>query len=404
MIDLKKHAIPAVLLASFLLRAAYALYTGNTFIYPDEGAYNSLALSMLSGPDWGGLFQTREPLYAITIWLTYKLTGPSPLAVKLLQAALSTYGAFLLHRTSRGLFGAKAAFFTLILFAFYPFSVFYDARLLRESLLSFMGIAVLYLSLKPAGGKGRYLIAASALAGLAATAKTIFMFYWAPFIAAAVLLRRISPAAALASAAAFVLAVAPLAVHNHAHTGKFFLTRGQMFNLYLPLVAPKELLGTPEENTYWLKHPVYTKGMTLPEAERDAFFTAELKQEVRERPLNFAQRTAWRFFKLWRLYPHRGLEYPAGSWLLLCAISLLSDGWLIPLGLWGAFALRGRLRELYPVYIYLASFTMIYSLSWSQMRYRLPLMPAVILLCSPLLLELIKKTGIKLPGDETDKC
>ncbi|HNW43902.1 MAG TPA: glycosyltransferase family 39 protein [Elusimicrobiales bacterium] len=398
MTDLKKYAVPAILTASFLLRAGYALYTGGAFIYPDEGVYNNLALSMLSGPDWSGLFHNREPLYPAMIWLTYKITGPFPLAVKLLQAALSVYGVFLLHRTSRGLFGPKAAFLTLLISAFYPFSIFYDARLLRESLLAFLGIAVLHVSLKPGAGPRR-LIAASALAGLAAMAKTIFLFYWAPFAAAALLLRRVSPAAALACAGAFTLAVAPLAIANHSDTGKFFLCRGQIFALYTPLVSAKEVHGTPGEEAYWQKNPVYVEGMALPEAERDAYFMARVKEEIQTRPLNFADRTLWRFLKLWRLYPNRVPEYSAGNWLLLSAISLMSDGWLIPLGFWAAFALRGRWRELYPVYIYLASFTMIYSLSWSQIRYRLPLMPALILLAAPLAVKILAKAGVNVPGD-----
>ncbi|MCX5792370.1 MAG: glycosyltransferase family 39 protein [Elusimicrobia bacterium] len=402
MTDLKKHAVPGILLASFLLRAAYAFYSGNGFGYPDEAVHHNLALAMLSGPDWGGLFHSREPLYPLLIWLTYKVTGPLPLAVKLLQAALSCGGAYLLYRTSRDLFGGRAALLTLLIFAFYPFSVFYDARLLRESLLSFLGIAVMHFSLKPCGGKGPCIIAASALCGLAAMAKTIFMFYWLPFIAAALLLRKVSPGAALASAAAFTLAVSPLCMYNYKYTGKIFLTRGQMFNLYTSLVVPKEVLGSPQEDAIVGAHPVLKEGMSLPEA--DAFFTARVKEEMRSRPLNFAQRSGWRFLKLWRLYPHRGIDYSAGSWLLLTAVSLLSDGWLIPLGLWAAIRLRSRIKELYPLYIFIGSFTVIYALSWSQMRYRLPLMPAVILLCSPVLLEFITMTGVKFPAEETKKC
>ncbi len=402
--DLKKYSVPGILLASFLLRAAYALHSGGGFIYPDETLYHKTALAMLSAPDWGGLFHNREPLYSVLIWLTYKVTGPLPLAVKLLQAALSSAGAYLLYRTSRGLFGAGTAFITLAVFAFYPFSVFYDARLLRESLLVFLGIAVLHFSLKPCAGKGRCIIAASALAGLAATAKTLFVFYWLPFILAALALRKLSLGAALAAAAAFILALSPLLAYNRAYTGKFFLTRGQMFMLYVPVVVPKEAILSPDEYAVLAQNPVYAAGMALPEEERDAFFKARTKEEILARPLNFMERTSWRFFKLWRLYPHRGPEYSAGNWPLLTAVSLLSDGWLIPLGLWAAFRLRGRLKELYPVYIYLCSFTAIYSLSWSQIRYRLPMMPAVILLCSPLLFELIKRTGIKFPGEENDKC
>ena len=396
----KKYFVPGVLAASFLARAAYALYTGNSFIFPDEGFHHGLAVSMLSSADWGGLFHNREPLYPVLVWLTYKLAGPLPAGVKLLQAALSTFGVYLLYRTAAGTFGRGAGRLALLLAAFYPFSIFYDARLLRESLLVFLGIAALYFALKP-GGRARDAAAASAVAGIAVMAKTVFLFYWPPVLLAGLLLRKLRPAAALAGAAAFLAALSPLLVYNYSHTGQAFLTRGQLHNVYVPIVVDLEVPGTAGENEALYAIPEYKAGMALPEAERDVFFKARILEELRLRPGNFARRTAWRFFKLWRPYPHRGLDYAAGSWALLAAVSLLSDGWLIPLGFWAAFSLRRRLGELYPVYLYVASFTLIYSLSWSQMRYRLPLMPALLLLAAPLLARAAGKAGLDFFKEET---
>jgi 4-amino-4-deoxy-L-arabinose transferase-like glycosyltransferase len=379
----KKYFVPVVLLASLLGRALYALQTGNVLIYPDENVYHGLALKMFS-PDWAGLFHSREPLYPALVWLTYAAAGPNPLAVKLLQAALSTAAIYLLYRTVAGLFGRGAGRLALFVSAFYPFTIFYDARLLRESLLVFLGIAILYFALKP-GGRVRDTAAASAIAGLAVLAKTIFLFYWLPVLLAGLLMRKIRPAAALAGAAAFLAALSPLLVYNYSHTGKAFLTRGQLHNVYVPVVVDMAVPGSREENKALNSIPEYKAGMALPEAERDAFFKARILEEMKLRPGNFVRRTAWRFLKLWRPYPYRGMDYAAGGWALLAAVSLLSDGWLIPLGFWAALTLRRRFGELYPVYIYLASFTLIYSLSWSQMRYRLPLMPALLLLAAPLL-------------------
>lgn len=396
----KKYFVPGALALSFLARAAYALYSGNSFIFPDEGVYHGLAGSMLASADWGGLFHNREPLYPALVWLTYQITGPFPLAVKLLQAALSTAAVYLLYRTVSGLFGRGAGRLALLGAAFYPFTIFYDARLLRESLLVFLGIAALYFALKP-GGRVRDTAAASAIAGLAAMAKAVFLFYWLPALLAGLLMRKIRPAAFLAGAAAFLASVSPLLIYNHLHTGKAFLTRGQMHNVYVPIVVDMAVPGTPGENEALHRIPEYRAGMALPEAERDAYFKALVLKELRLRPVNFARRTAWRFFKLWRPYPHRGLDYGAGSWALLAAVSLLSDGWLIPLGFWAAFSLRRRFGELYPAYIYVASFTLIYSLSWSQIRYRLPLMPALMLLAAPLLARAAGKAGLDFFKEET---
>lgn len=399
----KRNFVPVVLLASLLARVLYALKTGNTLIYPDENVYHDLALRMFS-PDWAGLFHSREPLYPAMVWLTYAAAGPSPLAVKLLQAALSTLAVWLVYRTALELFGRGAGRIALLAAAFYPFTVFYDARLLRESPLFLLGAASLYFALRPSGGRTLNLCAASLLAGLGAMMKSILLFYWLPFILAALLLKKASPGAALAAVTAFLLAISPLLAYNYRHTGGLFLTHGQMFNLYLPLVAPPELIGTPAENAYMAADPVIAAGMTLPAPERDAYFKQKVLEQVHTRPWNFIKRTAWRFAKLWRPVPHRGIDYAAGNWALLAAVSLLSDGWLLPLGFWAAFRLRRRFPELYPAYIYVAALTAIYSLSWSQIRYRLHLMPAFLILAAPLLARAADRLNLDLFKEDIEKC
>lgn len=399
----KKYFVPGVLLAALLGRTLYVLHTGDSLIYPDENVYHSLALAMLS-PDWSGLFHSREPLYPALVWLTYSVAGPSPLAVKLLQAGLSTLAAWFVYRTALELFGRGAGRLALLATAFYPFTVFYDARLLRESLLFLLGASSLYFAMRPAGNKNLNLAAASFLAGVGATAKSILLFYWLPFLLTALLLRKAQPRAALAAAAAFLLAVSPLLAYNYRHTGGLFLTRGQMFNLYLPLVAPPELIGTPAENAAMAADPVFAAGMALPAAERDAYFKARVIEQVKLRPWSFVKRTAWRFAKLWRPVPHRGIDYAAGNWALLAAVSLLSDGWLLPLGFWAAFRLRRRFAELYPAYIYVAALTAVYSLSWSQIRYRLHLMPAFLLLAAPLLARAAGRLKLDFFKEDPEKC
>ena len=389
-----RRAVAAVIAASFAVRAAYCLHTGGALIYPDEQAYHGTALQMLGGADWGAIFRTREPLYPLFMWLAYKVCGPLPLAVKLLQAALSCCWVWLMYRLTLGLFGRRAALAALLMAAFYPFSVFYDARLLRESLLVLLGTAAAGAAMWPGWSPGRRLAAASALAGLAVLAKTVFVFYWLPLAAAALLLRRVTVRQALLAAALFAAVLSPLVVSNYRGTGRLFLARGQMFNLYAALVQPADSHGAPDENARIMEIPEYRAGLALPEAERDAYFSALVKKELRERPGHFARVTAWRFAKLWRLWPYRGIDYSAGSWAALAAVSLLSDGWILPLALWAAWRLRGRAGELYPAYIYAGSLTLIYSLSWSQMRYRMPIMPLAIMLAAAALPGLLARAGI----------
>ena len=119
----------------------------------------------------------------------------------------------------------------------------------------------------------------------------------------------------------------------------------------------------------------------LPPAEQDKYFSKAARAEILARPGNFARKTLLKFTKLWRPVPYKGMNYTHG-WLLLALISLLSDGWLLPLGLYAGIKTAGRWRELFPVYAYVAVFTGIYSVSASQIRYRLPLMIPLIIASS----------------------
>lgn len=384
----------AALAGAFLLRVFYVLHSGNAFAYPDEADYHAIALNILSGPLSPECFHNREPLYPLLLSLVYGAAGPHPLAVKLLQTCFSAAGMYFIHASARLLFGGRAAVIALLLAAFYPFSIFYDARLLRESLLFFWSPAIIFFSLKAAKENGRHSCTAALFTGLAVLTKTIHLVYWPAFILAGLAYKKLSLKQAGLSTLVLSAVLSPLLLFNYAHTGTAFLSRGQNFNLYQSLVLPDSIVGTDGEAAAIAKDPVFAAGMKLPPGEQDKYFSKAAREEIMARPGNFAHKTLWKFGKLWRPVPYRGKNY-THSWLMLALISLLSDGWLLPAGLYAGIKLWGRRRELFPVYAYAAVFTAVCSLSWSQIRYRLPLMPFFIIFSAFLLDAWLKprKTG-----------
>ncbi|HBA61879.1 MAG TPA: hypothetical protein DCZ92_13915 [Elusimicrobia bacterium] len=370
--------ILAALAVAFILRLAYALHSGDAFAYPDEAEYHGIALNLLAGPLAPDSFHNREPFYPLLVSLVYRAAGAHPAAVKLLQACLSMAGLYFIYGSARLLFNRRAAAIALLIAAFYPFSVFYDARLLRENLLFFWAPAIIFFSLRAFRLDGRCSYAAALFTGLAVLTKTIHLFYWPVFILAGLLLAKLSLKQAAFSTLILLAVLSPLLLFNYAHTGTAFLSRGQNFNLYQSLVLPDAVVGTDEEAAAIMKDPVFAEGIKLPPAAQDKYFSKATRAEIKARPGNFIHKTLWKFGKLWRPVPYKGKGY-AHNWLPLALVSLLSDGWLLLLGLYAALKLAGRWRELLPVYAYVAVFTAIYSLSWSQIRYRLPLMPFFII-------------------------
>ena len=117
------------------------------------------------------------------------------------------------------------------------------------------------------------------------------------------------------------------------------------------------------------------------EIERDAFFYKKAKELIKKEPKNFIRRFFIKFFKLWRLYPHRAKTY-AHSDNLLMIVSLLSYGLLLPFFIYGAIISLKNLSNTFLLYLPLISYSLIYSIYWSQIRYRLPLEPIVIIFAS----------------------
>lgn len=376
--------VAGALTASVLARLAYVLHSGNAFTYPDETTYHEMALNMLASGFSPASLQNREPLYPLLIALTYKIAGAAPLAVKLLQVCLSAAGAYFVYLSAALLFNRRAAFIALAIAALYPFSVFYDARLLRESLLVFLSCGIGLFSLKATVSDKKHCYAAALFAGLAVLTKVVALFYWPVFILLGLFYRKLDLRRAALSTLVFLAVLAPLFLINYSCTGRLFLVRGQNFNLYQSLVLPDEIVGTDAEAAAIAADPVFAAGKRLPMSEQDKYFSGQTARFIKSHPLVFIRKTAWKFGKLWRPYPYKGMEYTY-SWVLLVVISLLSDGWLLPLGLFAAVKLAGRRRELFPVYSYVLVLTGIYSLSWSQIRYRLPMMPFFIVFAAYLL-------------------
>lgn len=366
--------LSAALAASFLARLAYVLHSGNSFTYPDEGVYHKIALDIISSGFSPDSLQNREPLYPLLVAMIYKIAGVAPIAVKLLQVCLSVAGAYFVYSSAALLFNRRAAFIAFAIAALYPFSVFYDARLLRESLLLFLSSGIMLFSLKAAAGYKQHCYAAALFTGLAVLTKVVVLFYWPVFILLGLLYRKLDLKGAALSTLVFLAILAPLFLINYSHSGRLFLVRGQNFNLYQSLVLPNAVVGTDAEAMVIAADPVFAAGKKLPLAEQDKYFSEQTARFIKSHPLVFIRKTVWKLGKLWRPFPYKDKDY-SHSWGLLVVISLFSDGWLLPLGLFAAVQLAGRRRELFPAYAYVLVLTAIYSLSWSQIRYRLPLMP-----------------------------
>jgi hypothetical protein len=162
------------------------------------------------------------------------------------------------------------------------------------------------------------------------------------------------------------------------------------YNLYTTLIVPEEDRGTAREleiergDALWPRLIAMSSLMTDDGSQQEAFLAAA-KSYARAHPAAYLLHMPKQAAKLWRFYPYeRKYQH---SYALIKALSLLSDGWLIPLGLWGLWLLRRRGPEPALAALLIAGGTLAYALVAAIMRYRLPFMPALLVGAATVLAE-----------------
>ncbi|MBI5623653.1 MAG: glycosyltransferase family 39 protein [Elusimicrobia bacterium] len=323
----------------------------------------------------------REPGYPVLIAGLYGAAGRSPWSVILGQSLLSAATVWLVYLLAAAVFDAWAGRFAFWACVFYPYFIYYSAYFFRETLLAFLVAAVFLLLVRD--GRLSSLAGAGGLAG------------WMCLTNGA-----LSPAVALAGVAAgwgkpwrwkrfwvFCLPVAFLVgvwVTRNLVVMRAFIPASSLvgIQMYWALTVPYEALGTEEQNRI-LGNPgedtEFQRLQALPEAQSNKAFQAEAMKILKQHPWAFVRDCAGRFFGVWRIVPRDRAYTHKASLVRLTA--LLSDGWLIPLALLGLWRGRSILWVRW-----MAGFILIvtatYSISHAPIRYRVPVMPLVLVLAA----------------------
>ncbi|MCX5788984.1 MAG: glycosyltransferase family 39 protein [Elusimicrobia bacterium] len=379
-----------VLAAGFAARVGYGLARppqAPAGALADPDGYVALATSV--SRDWtltrdGKLSASREPVYPVLLGTAFKLFGRRYATILVLNALANVAAIGLLFFTARRFVGERAALGAAAVAAFYPAFLYYCGQCMREAVMSLASVAVVAMALKAEQRKTLgWAAAAGAAAGFGGLVNTTF----APFAAFGAALHAVlgrSRAALLRAVvwgfAAFVVYL-PWPLRNIAvfHQPIIGSTAGAGSTFYTYLVVPQEIGGTPKQAEIMGADPIYLKGQELESVAQERYFWREGVKRVRAAPGAFLRLVAWRFFiDEWRILP-RDRDYGGPSYRLLRRVSLLSDGWIVPLGLIGLALALARLREaLYPA-AFVVAFILPYAMVFSMIRYRFALMPWLIL-------------------------
>lgn len=373
----------AVLLFALLLRLAYALKLGSRFYQIDELGYDTAARIVA---ETGSLPGIAPPIPVAFFAFFYGLLGGDMLWPRLGQAFAGTLLVWLVGLMTEEVTKSKpAARLALLLSAVYPFFVYYGGVLLSETLyLVFLTAAFWQLAsgAQPAFGL---------LLGLAALCRVEAAFI-APLVLITIPRKKLLPAA-LAFAVPLLfwmsrnkLATGAFTLDNH---GGMTLIHGTMHH---DLAQEKDTADVMKQAA---TEPWFIEAQARPEHERDALYRKAAVDWMKANPKATARGWLDKFLLFWRFYPRTDKVYHQTehsrpdvglSRSVLVAVSLLFEPALILLGLYGLWKLRA-----WPIWGFIAGTCGIHVLVVSMMRYRLPVMPFLIMGASFVLSEALSR-------------
>jgi len=441
----RTRALLLIVLISVTLRLACALFMGNQLTplpgIHDQLSYDALATRLLDGhgfsfaENWWPATRANEPtahwsfLYTFYLAAVYGTVGHYPLVARVLEVLLvGILQPWLTFRIANRLFGVRPGIVSALFCAVYPYFAFYSAALMTEA---FYITAVLWtldsasrigvskeLPRTPAWLELGFAIGVAALlrqAFLLFTPVLVGCFLWSAWSGVARAHNRLRfSARLLAMLMVPALLILPFTIRNYF-----------AFKQFVPLNTNAGYV------LFWANHPVHgthfipiLKGsgdrygaliparlLSLDEASLDKALLRLGLQEIIDDPGRYAALCLSRAVEYFKFWP----EETSGA--LSNWARVLSFGLLAPFALFGLILSPAALGErrspsgvprqrtsgqsisLLIVLCFIISYSLIHLLTWTLVRYRLPIDALLVIFASVGVLELAERfTFLRLPG------
>ena len=402
-----------IFLIALTLRVAWIATLNNTVDEWKEEGVKEAAWSIIEGrgysmprsvsiyPGSQPLYAWREPGFAFFLVPVFFLFGENYLVAKLLLALLGSLAVVLLYHLGRETFDSEKVGMAAALTAlFLPELIYWSGYLSPESLTVFILLPpILFLTRSVKNPSFFNVFLTGILLGVAALtrAQTILI---TPFLLFSYILVCRNKGRALRSAVSmllfFGLVLSPWVVRNYAifHQPVIIPTvTGEV--LYIAN-NPGALREINEPTAFFHGEDLFLfKGKS--ELEICRWYRKEALKFILNRPGDYLKLVGNRFIRFWRLYPHLGTGIEGSLYNIFHFwLSLLTSGVIIILAFFGAvFSLKEWRRTLILITLVL-SFSTLTILGRAAIRYRLPIMPYVILFAVYAVHHLIsRKEGVK---------
>ena len=397
---------------------AAALFIGNeVFELPgtfDQISYHNLALRLVNGygfsfgEPWWPMTAANAPtahwsfIYTLFLAGIYKIFGTAPLVARLLQVVVvGILQPYLVYLIGRHVFNEAVGLFAAALTVLYSYFVYYAATLMTEPFYITAILASLYLTIRLAEAETiqdqrKLAIVLGLVLGITVLLRQLFILFIPLFILWLIWARyrrfgRWPVMPVLLVGLIVAAMILPFTVYNYMRFDRFVLLNTNAGYAF-----------------YWANHPVYgthyqpllDNYIALVPAELHHLDEAALDQAllrlgveiVLKDPLRFIQLSISRLPVYFMFWPS------AGSGMISNVARVTSFGILWPFMLYGLFyALIRRSSGTFitsPTFLlilFATAYSLVHLLSWSLIRYRLPVDAVMLIFAGLALWQLSKK-------------
>ncbi|MFH1618775.1 MAG: glycosyltransferase family 39 protein [bacterium] len=398
--------LTAAVAGGFLLRLAFVLWLGNGLYQPDERGIVQMAQFICENGFLKGLFlvPSDRPVGAsLPVALAFSLSGNSILSARLLNVLISTASIAVLYAYTSSLFGGGPALLAALAASLYPFFIYWSGMLMTETPTVFLVLCAFWFTHRllekegspegqslPAGRGNSWL---NACAGGFSWSLLIFTraqnLYFLPVIAGWIAWKKLHRGLAGPLAAFFAMALLLPALWTVRNRTVYEKTA---FDIHGGITLLMNTVFYEQSRKDWgialesfEKTPLYSQSAGLSEPEKDAFYRKKAGEYVRQHPWLFLRQRLNSLLQFWRFYPRTDKSMVPGSPFigakrtLFTAVSLVTEPFLLTAGLCGLFIAFRKKKKIHLPFLFILMTTAVHALVAAQMRYRLPVMPIVIM-------------------------
>lgn len=382
---LQKINIREIIFLSFFVRiASLILYPSK--VLPDTYTYLKIGEEIFSGK----IVQTPLHMPGYGIWMfLFNFITQNNYGVIIGDIVISCLTVYVIYLLSYEIFKKKEiSIISALIFALYPFSIFYSISALSETLFVFLLLLSILMFYRNDFFYGSLLIILSIY-----IKPTPDIF--APFLILifSLVIKKYSFKKSIFHLCIYytlyILLLSPWWLHNwKKYDGFVRINLSGGYHLYSGNNIKNKTgggIGGIDVDHNWSDEDIKYKGI-----EFHNKFKKEAYNFIKENPKEFVNLTMIKFLRFWQIYPYTN-EYKGTIYKL---ISTLSYGIILILSILFIFNSKKFLRIISPLLTIIFFTTAIHCITIASIRYRYPIEPILIIFASYTIYKYLKKTKI----------